>query len=78
MNSSVQNKKTPLTARERGTKLTHLVDEGWLLTGPEQTETFIVKGRTLTLEEFEFAPESYVRALLIAHIGNTHRTHSND
>ena len=59
MNYSVQNKKTPLTTRERGTKLT------------QQAETFIAKGRTLTLEEFEFAPESYVQALLIAHIGNT-------
>jgi len=30
--------------------------------GPEQTETLIAKGRTLALEEFKYAPESYERA----------------
>ena len=34
--------------------------------GPEQTETLIAKGRTLMLEEFKYAPESYERALSLS------------
>ena len=34
--------------------------------GPEQTETLIAKGRTLTLEDFKYAPGSYERALSTA------------
>ena len=34
--------------------------------GLEQTKTLIAKGRTLTLEEFKYAPESYERALSIS------------
>ena len=33
--------------------------------GSEQTETLRLEGRTLTLEEFKYAPESYERALSI-------------